>query len=346
MDFPKSISFTLTNACNLRCGMCGQWSTEGYVRSDKQRLKHEFGLADWIRLVDELAEHNLPSLLLRGGEVFLLPYIIELLEYINTKGLFISIDTNGTQLKQFAAEIVRIGKIHLTISIDGPQEIHDRIRGVKGTFQRITEGVAAIHSEEDQRGQKISLALNFTICAESYQYLSVLPGIARSMDIGVVTIVPYYYFPENVGHAYEQEMQEYFNCPAYSWVGFHHETSGVEFDTFRQQLRQFHVNLANIYNFPYMDFSEEDYQQWFADATTPVWKQQCTNVEKLIDIQPDGSANFCVDFPDYSFGNVKHATIEQLWNSTEAERFRQYRRQFPLAVCHRCGAKYMSEIGG
>jgi len=66
----------------------------------------------------------------------------------------------------------------------------------------------------------------------------------------------------------------------------------------------------------------------------------------LIDIQPDGRANFCVDFPDFSFGNVKDATLAQLWNNEQAERFRQYRRQKPLGVCYHCGAKYMSEIGG
>ena len=346
MNFPQSISFTITNACNLRCRMCGQWSEEGYVRANKQRIRNELTLADWKRLVNELADHGVPALLLRGGETFMFPGIIELLDYIHAKGMFISIDTNGTMLKQYAANIVQIGKIHLTISMDGPEEIHDLVRGVKGTYQRVAEGVAAIHAEEARQDQKISLSLNFTICAESYRYMSALPEVARSMGIGVICIVPYYYFPESVGRDYEIEMQEQFGCPAYSWVGFHHETSGVDFETFRQQLHQYQANLGEVYSFPYMAFNEEDYRQWFADAITPVWPQHCTNVEKLIDIQPDGRANFCVDFPDFSFGNVKEATLEQLWNSAEAERFRQYRKQKPLGVCYRCGAKYMSEIGG
>ena len=33
MDFPAFVSFTITNACNLRCTMCGQWSPDGYVRT-------------------------------------------------------------------------------------------------------------------------------------------------------------------------------------------------------------------------------------------------------------------------------------------------------------------------
>jgi radical SAM protein with 4Fe4S-binding SPASM domain len=68
------------------------------------------------------------------------------------------------------------------------------------------------------------------------------------------------------------------------------------------------------------------------------------NVEQLIDIQPDGEANFCIDFPDYSVGNVKDRSISEVWNSSRAERFRAYKRERPLSLCHRCGAKYVSEI--
>ncbi len=50
-----------------------------------------------------------------------------------------------------------------------------------------------------------------------------------------------------------------------------------------------------------------------------------------------------MDFPDYCFGNVRESTIEEVWNGKAAERFRERRRSGPLPVCHRCGAKYMSE---
>ncbi len=63
-----------------------------------------------------------------------------------------------------------------------------------------------------------------------------------------------------------------------------------------------------------------------------------------MDIQPNGEANFCVDFPDYSFGNAKGSGIEEVWNSRESESFRVYRRQHSLAICYRCGAKSISEI--
>jgi MoaA/NifB/PqqE/SkfB family radical SAM enzyme len=344
MNFPQSISLTITNRCNLRCQMCGQWSEEGYIRCQPERLKDEMTLADWKRVIDELAEHQIPSLLLRGGEPFLFPGIIELLRYIHDKGIFISMDTNGTLIQKYAQDIARIGKIHLTISLDGPEDTHDQVRGVKGTYARVRAGLQTLSECEQKAGNPISKSFNFTIAPWSVYGLGKLPAAIRSMGVGIVAIVPYYYFPAEVGKAYEKELREVFDCPAFSWIGFHHETSGVEFSLFQQEYREFLANLDGIYNFPYMTLSEEEYRVWFTDAVTQVGPPHCTNVEKLIDIQPNGDANFCVDFVDYSFGNLRYASIAEIWNSERAERFRAYRRQKSLPVCLRCGAKYMSEM--
>ena len=342
MDFPQSVSLTITNHCNLRCQMCGQWSEEGYIRCNPDSLKHEMTLADRQRVVDEISAHGISSLLLRGGETFMFPGIIELLEYIHGKGMFISIDTNGTMLKQYAEDIVRIGNMHLTISVDGPEAVHDVVRGVPGTFQRVREGVARLAELEAQGGNKISRSICFTISQYNYRSLGFMPEVTRSLGLGLIAIVPYYYFPEKVGKQYEQELHG-LGCQAFSWVGFHHEDSGVDFDEFQHQYRQYLATLGEVYNYPYMPLDEEQYRAWFADTQMQVGPRHCLNVEKLIDIQPDGSANFCVDFVDYSFGNVREASIEALWNGERAEQFREYRRKKPLAVCYRCGAKYMSQ---
>ena len=113
MDFPQFISFTVTNACNLRCQMCGQWSEEGYINNKTKRpdTGTRMKLEDWKRLVDEIANHKIRFILVRGGEPFLFPGIIELLKYINSKGMFISLDTNGTLLGKYAEELVKIGNI-------------------------------------------------------------------------------------------------------------------------------------------------------------------------------------------------------------------------------------------
>jgi MoaA/NifB/PqqE/SkfB family radical SAM enzyme len=344
MDFPQFISFTVTNSCNLRCRMCGQWSEEGYVLNRTVDTRSHMSLEDWKRLVDEIAQHKIRFVLVRGGEPFLFKGIMELLRYVNAKGIFLSIDTNGTVLDRYAADLSRISNMHITFSVDGPEDVHDAVRCEKGSFQKIKQNIALLTDLEKKCGNKISKSICFTISKYNYTSLGKMADVARSLSIPSVNIVPFYYFSHEVGTQYDAELRTHLDCTAFSWKGFHHEGSGVEFDRFREELRSYRASLGDIYDFPYMPLTEDEYKAWFHDESTVVRSSACENVENLIDIQPTGEANFCVDFPDYSIGNVKNASISDLWNGSRAQRFREYRRERPLSVCHRCGAKNISEI--
>jgi MoaA/NifB/PqqE/SkfB family radical SAM enzyme len=344
MDFPGFVSFTVTNACNLRCQMCAQWSPKGYMQGDSRGRKPAMALADWKRIVDEAADNGIKMILVRGGEPFLMPGLVELLDHIASKGIFTSIDSNGTQLAKFADDLVRIGRLHITVSVDGPEEIHDQVRGVRGCYRRSAEAIAALKEAERRQGRMIGKSITFTISPWSCRGLGAMPDVARALGIDSLCIVPYYYLSEQMGMAYERELREEFDCEAFSWRGFHHETSGVDVDVFIEQLRLYKRRLGTIHDYPYLPLGEEEYRTWFTDPVAPVFQPGCTNVERLIDIQPAGDANFCVDFPDFSYGNVRDASIATLWNSERARRFRKRRRQKPFSACHRCGAKYMAVV--
>lgn len=346
LDFPKFISFTVTNLCNLRCRMCGQWSEEGYISNRKVNPGSQMRLADWKRLVDEIANYDISFILIRGGEPFLFRGIIELVEYINGKGIFISIDSNGMLLDKYAADIVRIGNMHITFSVDGPEQIHDQVRGSQGSFQRIKKNIALLNDLEKKNDSRISKSICFTISQYSYEGLGEMPDVARKLSIESINIVPYYYYPAEIGQKYEDELKTNFECAAYSWRGFHHDSSGIDFNIFKREYRKYLKKLNGIENFPFMKFTEDDYRKWFTDSLTAVGSIACMNVEKLIDIQPNGDANFCVDFPDYPIGNVKETSIKKLWDSQKASKFRRFRRARPLSICYRCGAKYISELNG
>jgi MoaA/NifB/PqqE/SkfB family radical SAM enzyme len=322
--------------------MCGQWSEEGYIRKGVPPGNSLLQLEDWMRLADEAARHQIGCIMIRGGEPFLFPGMIKLLDHIHQHGIFAAIDTNGTLLGQYAEDLVRIGHLHVTISVDGPESIHDQVRGVPGCFRRIRESVQKLSEHERKAGRPISKAICFVISPWSVKGLGEMPDVARSLGIETIAIVPYYFVPQAVGQEYEKLLREQWGCSAFSWRGFRHETSGMDMDEFCRQWTKYKAGLKGLKDYPYMAFSEADYRTWFADARTPVGPTRCQNVERLIDIQPNGDANFCVDFPDYILGNVRNSTIESLWTSDRAQRFREYRRAHPLPICHRCGAKYMA----
>ena len=284
--------------------MCGQWSEEGYIRNKMRDTNSPMKLPDWKRLVDEIAGYKIRFVLIRGGEPFLFHGIIELLDYINDKGIFISIDTNGTVLNKYAEDLVRIGNMHITFSVDGPEEIHDYVRGVKGSFGKTKENITLLNELEKNSSNKISKSICFTISSYSYKGLGEMPDVARNLGITSINIVLYYYFSSACGKIYEEEMVKNFECNAFSWKGFHHEDSGIDFDLFKEEYKKYLAGLGGIENFPYMPFNEDNYKTWFQDSYTPVGSLKCENVKNLIDIQPDGEANFCIDFPDYSMQSV------------------------------------------
>ena len=301
-------------------------------------------LEDWKRVVDEAAAHGTETILVRGGEPFMMPGIIELLDHIVDRGLFVAIDSNGTCLGGFADDLVRIGRIHVTVSVDGPEEIHDEVRSRRGCYQQIAASLRELAAAEERQGRRISKGITFTISPWSCHGLGAMPDVARSLGVDTLCIVPYFYVPERLGLAYERELREEFGCEAFSWRGFHHEASGVDPGVFLDQLRRYKSGLGELSDYPFLPLSEDEYRVWFEDPRKPVARDDCPNVERLIDIQPTGEANFCVDFPDYSLGNVREFTLRELWNGERAQRFRERRRRRPFSTCHRCGAKYCGVI--
>ncbi len=344
MDFPAYVSFTLTNACNLRCRMCGQWSEEGYIRRARGASRSVLDLDAWKRLAEEAAAHGVRSILLRGGEIFLFPGIRPLLEHLKQLGLFVSIDSNGTRLAGFAADLVRLGGIHVTVSVDGPEPVHDAVRGVRGTFRQLARGLSRLNELDGGRPRRVSRSICFTISPWSVPGLGEMPAVARQLGVDSLSIVPYYYVPAALGERWERELRETLGVAAFSWRGFHHESSGVDPVEFAAGHQRYCDTLQGLQDYPYMPLTAEEYRVWFSDPATPVGLPGCANVERLIDIQPGGEANFCVDFPDATFGNVRHASIEEVWNGEAAQRFRERRRAGLMGACHRCGARYMGVI--
>ncbi len=70
---PLLISARITNACNHRCAVCGQYGTKGYMGTDKGRpLLKTLPVSVYKDLIDQVAPFK-PALYVTGGEPFLYP---------------------------------------------------------------------------------------------------------------------------------------------------------------------------------------------------------------------------------------------------------------------------------
>jgi MoaA/NifB/PqqE/SkfB family radical SAM enzyme len=133
---PVHLTLFVTGACNLRCRHCFHWREvrEGIPGPDPAQVR---------RLADSAAELGpLLWVAFAGGEPFLRPDLPELAHAFARHGLaHLSIPTNGLVERQFES-IERICGEHpdtflnVSVSFDGPPDVHDAIRAVPGGHAR------------------------------------------------------------------------------------------------------------------------------------------------------------------------------------------------------------------
>ena len=150
LPMPTFVQLRVTNLCNLRCKMCGQWGDTGIYRagadasaSDGHRerdrireliLERQMTLADYIRLLDEIApaaDHQpvrrRAAALSRHpaahpGDQGARPDLLDHHERLAPRG-------DGPRA-------VEAGVDSIMVSIDGTPEVHDRIRDRPAAFAR------------------------------------------------------------------------------------------------------------------------------------------------------------------------------------------------------------------
>jgi SynChlorMet cassette radical SAM/SPASM protein ScmF len=132
--------------CNLRCHHCWidpPYSDEVTVRND------EAPLANMISGLEECRSLGMRAVKLTGGEPFTRKDMFELLEYLKKNNIKITMETNGTLIREPEARALKeAGASHVGVSLDGPDErIHSLLRGVAGSFEAAVEGIKALKKE-------------------------------------------------------------------------------------------------------------------------------------------------------------------------------------------------------
>jgi radical SAM protein with 4Fe4S-binding SPASM domain len=125
----------LTHRCNLRCIHC-------YV--PQASLPQEIGLETWKAVIDHLVDMGLCVLTLTGGEPLLYQKVKAVIAHAFSKGCQVRLFSNATLINspESAGELKQVGLCYLETSLYGANaEVHDRITGIRGSFQRTLDAV-------------------------------------------------------------------------------------------------------------------------------------------------------------------------------------------------------------
>ena len=118
----------ITLKCNLACSHCGS-------RAGQARTK-ELSTDEALDLVQQMAEAGIKEVTLIGGEAFLRPDWLEIAAAINQAGMRCTMTTGGYGITlETARKMKQAGIATVSVSIDGLEETHDRLRGRKGAWK-------------------------------------------------------------------------------------------------------------------------------------------------------------------------------------------------------------------
>lgn len=168
LSAPITVTWEVTNRCNLRCAHC--LSDSG----PDAEASADLSLTEAKAVVDQLAAARVFQIHFGGGEPFVYPGFLELLRHAQSRGLCcLCISTNGSLLDgRRIAELEALGGVYLQISLDGATESAcDAVRG-PGAWRK---AVAALERLE---GRAIVRTVNFVYTRGNAGQLDAMHGLA------------------------------------------------------------------------------------------------------------------------------------------------------------------------
>ena len=189
------------NRCNCRCMMCDIW---------RIRQVREITVQDLARHLESIRALRVRWVVFSGGEPQMHTDLAALARLIRAEGIRVTLLTAGLLLEPYAQSVVDTID-DVIVSLDGPREVHNRIRGVPKAFDRLAHGVRALRQLRPAfvaRGRS-------TVQKANYRYLRETVRIAKQIGLDSISFLA------------ADVTSEAFNRPG-SWTG--ERQNGVALD--------------------------------------------------------------------------------------------------------------------
>lgn len=182
---PMGAVYEATMRCNLHCEFC----YVGDLLNLEGEWRQELTLEGLSKAFPEQKDFQIS---LTGGEIFMRKDIMSVLDLFREKGYAAGyLTTNGTIITEeradALAELAAKGFLkHISVSVDGPKELHDAARGLTGTFERTTEGLRRLQDAARRKGAPLRVSINTTVAHESLDALDQMVDVAEQLGVDAI----------------------------------------------------------------------------------------------------------------------------------------------------------------
>jgi radical SAM protein with 4Fe4S-binding SPASM domain len=302
----------------------------------------ELSTAEVLNFISQIADSR-PSIYLGGCEPFIRGDLLPILQHLKDLGLWVAFTTNGTLLDSDKNEtMVQLGVDQIIFSLDGPEKIHDEIRG-KGVFRRVTANLKELSDcKRKYNRPKPVISVNMTVTPFIIGHLlESIEAIREATDDGVDCYrVHHLWFitPKELA-LHQSAIRQYLNCSA-PGAACHLTplSANINPSILSREIEQL-KNLRKIQFFP--DFLPNKIYQYYSENG---WsRRRCFAPYYGAVIKPNGDVQLCPDnwIDDYLLGNIRENNFADIWNNQKARDFRSVifrHKSFP--GCKRCSWRY------
>ena len=301
--------------CNCRCLMCDIWQ-----RKDGKELD----LVDFERHRASIMRLGVRQVVLTGGEPLLHRNLEGLFEFLRDCNVSITLLTTGLLLSK-RANVVAANVDEIIVSLDGPEEVHDRVRRVKGAYRLIGEGISSVR----QRKADMPVHGRCTVQKENHSLLRKAVAGAKFLGMNSISFLA----ADVTSQAFNREL---------AWPG--ERQRQVVLTRKEVEALEEEITLLTREN------DEDIRSKYVSESAEKLWRIARRFREQLGEMSPiaprcnapwvsavmevDGSVRPC--FFHKKIGSLRDLTLEQVINGQEARHFRASLNVSENAICQRC----------
>ena len=309
---PRYVVWELTLKCDQRCLHCGSRAADARPR--------ELTRDESLQVVRELSALGTGEVALIGGEAYLHPNFLEVIEAIVQAGMRCSLTTGGRGVTAaMAAQMKSAGLYSASVSVDGIGRTHDLVRASRGSFD------AAMAALEHLSAAGIAISCNTTLNRVNVSELEALYELLVSRQIRAWQVQ----LTAPLGRAADRP-----NMLIQPW-----ELLDIvpRLARLKQRAYSDRILLAVGNNVGYFSQDEQLLRSLVPDGRSH-W-QGCQAGRYVMGIESDGAVKGCpsLQTAHYVGGNLRERPLREIWETTPQLAFTRKRSTGELwGFCAEC----------
>ena len=288
-----------------------------------------------METLPKLKANGVKFLIFSGGEPLTRKDIYDIAARCKELGIVTYLSTNGLYTKTSNAEKILDTFDYVGISIDGSEEVHDKFRGLKGSFRESMKAVDLLNSYG-----KTKVGIRFTMTKDTYDDLAFIFDLAEQHEIPKVYISHLVYSGRGLDNL-EMDLSKEQRIKAVNFIldkAFEYHETGRDIEIVTGNMEMDAILFYDRFIQKYPEHAEEMKKRLIA------WGGNSAG-RKLLNIDSEGFVKPDPFFPE-KIGNILTQDFTDIWTDKPVALLQKL-RVHPRELGGKCAScQYLSICNG